>query len=110
MRHKDSEELREAQDGMPIPVEGCPGIYHCGYHSENSFGATSYLLVRGNGLGNIMMDCPRFNPKLAKNIEALGGVEHIVLSHMCESDLHTAACSLPSRGCAVCTVRSVGSG
>ena len=66
---------------MPIPVPECPGVYHCGFHSEKSYGATSYLIKREEG--NIMMDCPRFNPKLAKNIEALGGVSTIVLSHMC---------------------------
>jgi hypothetical protein len=82
MRHKDGEELRAAQAGMPIPVENCPGIYHCGFHSEKSFGATSYI-VQTAAHGNIMVDCPRFNPKLAKNIEALGGVNLIVLSHMC---------------------------
>ena len=53
MRHKDGAELREAQGGMPIPVAECPGVYHCGFHSEKSFGATSYVIVREEG--NIMM-------------------------------------------------------
>ena len=83
MRHNDSSELQEAQAGMPIPVPECPGVYHCGFHSEKSFGATSYVIVRDGGKSNIMMDCPRYNPKLAKNIEAMGGIKYIVLSHMC---------------------------
>jgi hypothetical protein len=83
MRHKAADELREALDGMPIPVPECPGVYRCGFHSEKSFAATSYLIVRDGGAGNIMMDCPRFSPKLARNIEALGGVSTIVFSHMC---------------------------
>ena len=66
---------------MPLPVPECPGVFHCGFHSEKSFGATSYLLQRAEG--NILMDAPRFNPMLAKRIEALGGVSTIVLSHMC---------------------------
>lgn len=83
MRNKDSSELREAQEGIPIPVPQCPGVYHCGFHSEKSFGATSYLIVRPEG--NIMMDTPRFTPVLAKKFEAIGGVATIVLSHMCAS-------------------------
>lgn len=73
-------ELKEAQDSIPIPVEGCPGVYHCGYHAESSFGATSYLIVRTEG--NIVMDSPRFNPKLAKQLDSLGGVKYMLLSHM----------------------------
>lgn len=68
---------------MPIPVPDCPGVYHCGFHSEKSFGATSYLIVRPEG--NILMDSPRFTPVLAKKFEAMGGVDTIVLSHMCAS-------------------------
>eukprot|EP00892_Ulva_mutabilis_P002630 jgi/Ulvmu1/12368/UM009_0014.1 len=80
MRSRDKEELQEARDGMPIPVPDCPGVYHLGFHSEKSFGATSYIIVRPEG--NVMMDTPRFNPLLAKSLEALGGVNTIVLSHI----------------------------
>lgn len=80
MQHSDKDEVKEAQDGMPIPVPECPGVYHCGFHSEKSFGATSYLIVRKDG--NILMDAPRFNPLLAKKIAALGGVKHMILSHI----------------------------
>lgn len=81
MRHKDGAELKEAQRRMPIAVPQCPGVFHCGFHHEASFGATSYLVQRAEG--NILMDSPRFNPLLAKRIEELGGVSVIVLSHMC---------------------------
>jgi hypothetical protein len=80
MRHNDKSELKEAREGIPIPVKGCQSVYHCGFHAENSFGATSYLITRPEG--NIMMDSPRFNGGLAKNIENMGGVKYIVLSHM----------------------------
>lgn len=30
------------------------GVYHCGYHSEKSYGASSYLIVRAEG--NILID------------------------------------------------------
>ena len=81
MRHKDSEELKEAQKGMPIPVPCCDGVYHCGFHAAKSFAATSYIIVRPEG--NILVDSPRYNALLAKKLEELGGVKYIFLSHMC---------------------------
>uniref|UniRef100_A0A7R9VJC2 Metallo-beta-lactamase domain-containing protein n=1 Tax=Chlamydomonas euryale TaxID=1486919 RepID=A0A7R9VJC2_9CHLO len=79
---RSREDLQAAQQGLPALVPGVPNVYHCGWHSEKSFGAASYLLVRpvSEG-GNIMFDSPRYNGVLAKNIEALGGVSTIILSH-----------------------------
>ncbi len=34
-----------------------PNVYHCGYHSEKSFAACSYLITRPGG--NVMVDTPR---------------------------------------------------
>lgn len=94
MRHTDSEELKEAQQGMPIPVPGCEGVYHCGFHSEKSFAATSYLITRPEG--NMMFDSPRYNPVLTKRFEELGGIKYIVLSHMCASSCSVFACVIMS--------------
>lgn len=81
---RDAGELRAAQDALPRPwptarPEG--GVYHCGWHSPDSYGGAGWLLVRGDGRGNVMVDAPRFNPVLAKRVEALGGVEYIFLTH-----------------------------
>ena len=92
-------DLRQAHKGFPIPVEGCPGVYHCGFHSEKSFSAASYLVVRP--AGNIMVDCPRYNPVLARQLEDLGGVQHILLSHMYVSPtscLFAKSCMLQAQG------------
>jgi len=75
----DPAELKAAQQGLPSPVPGCPGIYHCGWHSEKSYGGASYLIVRPEG--NILVDSPRFNPVLARQIKELGGVKWIFLTH-----------------------------
>ncbi len=61
------------------PDEIVPGVYHCGYHSEASFGAASYLLVRE--AGNVLVDSPRYNRPLARRLEALGGVSLMFLTH-----------------------------
>ena len=52
---------------MPIPVEGCPNVYHCGFSSKDSFGSTSYLIVRESG--NVLVDSPRFDKHLLKQIQ-----------------------------------------
>ncbi len=69
-------------DGRPEgdgAATGPQGVYHCGYHHEDSFGATSYLVVRP--AGNVLVDSPRFAAPLVKRIEALGGVRTLFLTH-----------------------------
>lgn len=72
-------EVKEIQDTFPLPVEGCPGVFHCGFHDEQSFGAASYLLTRPEG--NILVDIPRYNPILVRKLRAMGGFKWIFLSH-----------------------------
>jgi glyoxylase-like metal-dependent hydrolase (beta-lactamase superfamily II)/ferredoxin len=62
-----------------FPEELAPGVFHCGYHSEKSFGAASYLIVRPKG--NVLVDSPRFAAPLVKRIEKLGGVSLMFLTH-----------------------------
>jgi glyoxylase-like metal-dependent hydrolase (beta-lactamase superfamily II) len=54
-------------------------VYYCGWASRRSFGASSDLIVRP--AGNVLIDSPRVNAPLARQIEALGGLAAIVLSH-----------------------------
>lgn len=74
-------DIKEAHKSFPIPVdaEEIPGVYHCGYHSELSFAATSYFITRPDG--NILVDSPRYSEVLAKQLEALGGVRYMFLTH-----------------------------
>lgn len=62
---------------FPILIED--NVYHCGYHSPKSFGATSYFIKRK--AGNILVDSPRFTKSLVKRLEELGGIKYIFLSH-----------------------------
>jgi glyoxylase-like metal-dependent hydrolase (beta-lactamase superfamily II)/ferredoxin len=55
------------------------GVYFCGFASESSYGASSYLIVRPEG--NVLVDSPRFARPLAKRIADLGGVEMMFLTH-----------------------------
>jgi len=54
-------------------------VHFCGYASESSYGASSYLIVRPEG--NVLIDSPRFATPLVKSIEKLGGVRLMFLTH-----------------------------
>ncbi|HEY9876914.1 MAG TPA: MBL fold metallo-hydrolase [Leptolyngbyaceae cyanobacterium] len=62
-----------------FPIEITEGVYHCGYHSEDSYGAASYLITRPDG--NVLVDSPRYTPPLVKQLEAMGGVRYLYLTH-----------------------------
>jgi glyoxylase-like metal-dependent hydrolase (beta-lactamase superfamily II)/ferredoxin len=70
-------DLPAAAAAFPLPLTDA--VYFCGYTSEKSFGAWSYLIRRPGG--NVLVDSPRAAEPLLKNLEALGGVSTMVLSH-----------------------------
>jgi ferredoxin len=69
--------IKTAQASFPILIDD--NIYHCGYHSEKSYAATSYLIQRPEG--NVLVDSPRFSPPLVKQLEAMGGIRYLYLTH-----------------------------
>ena len=70
-------DIKEVQQTFPIVVDN--NVYHCGYHSESSFGAACYFIQRSEG--NILIDSPRFTPPLVKRLEKLGGIKYLYLTH-----------------------------
>lgn len=54
-------------------------VWFCGFASESSFGASSYLIAREEG--NVLIDSPRFAIPLVRRIEKMGGVRLIFLTH-----------------------------
>lgn len=71
-------DFKKAHSSFPDPIEA--NIYHCGYHSRKSYGATSYLIVREEG--NVLVDSPRFTPSLVSRFETMGGIRTLFLSHI----------------------------
>jgi glyoxylase-like metal-dependent hydrolase (beta-lactamase superfamily II)/ferredoxin len=71
------EDITQAHASLPILI--ADNVYHCGYHSEKSYAAASYLIQHPDG--NILIDSPRFTPPLVKQIEAMGGVKYMYLTH-----------------------------
>jgi glyoxylase-like metal-dependent hydrolase (beta-lactamase superfamily II)/ferredoxin len=61
------------------PAELTDGVHYCGYNAEASYGANAFLAVRPEG--NLLVDSPRFTRQLARPIEALGGIDHVLLTH-----------------------------
>ena len=71
---------REGVEAFPEHIAS--SVYFCGFTSESSFGAWSYLIVRAaSDGGNILVDSPRFTGPLVKQIERMGGIDQIFLTH-----------------------------
>ena len=67
-------------DAFPLLLDD--NVYFCGFTSESSFGAWSYLIARpASEGGNVLIDSPRFATQLLKRIEAMGGVSQMLLTH-----------------------------
>lgn len=65
--------------GPGLPLEIADHVFYLGYTSRDSFGATSYLIQRPEG--NILIDSPRFHPWLIKELDALGEIKFMLLTH-----------------------------
>jgi len=101
-------DARPGASAFPEPVDG--NVSFCGYTSERSFGAWSYLVERAEG--NVLVDSPRAAGPLLAEIERRGGVATMFLTHRddvadheafrrrfgCERVLHAADVSSVTRG------------
>lgn len=73
-------DARRGVEAFPDRVD--ENVYFCGFTSEASFGAWSYLVVRPESEGgNVLVDSPRFTQPLCKKIEEMGGIATIFLTH-----------------------------
>ena len=70
-------DMHRALAAYPERIED--DVYRCGFTSESSFGAFSYLIRRDSG--NVLIDSPRFVGPIVKNINAIGGVRRMLLTH-----------------------------
>src|SRR5262249_12101338 len=68
---------KEAVAAYPELIDD--NVYFCGFASESSYGASSYLIVRPEG--NVLIDSPRFVVPLVRRIEELGGLTMMFLTH-----------------------------
>lgn len=76
----DRHDARVGIDAFPLAI--AENVYFCGFTAESSFGAWSYLIVRPEHEGgNVLIDSPRFATQLIKQIEKMGGVGRMLLTH-----------------------------
>lgn len=62
---------------FPYPLSD--KVLALGHNALSSFGAHSFLVQWPDG--NLMIDSPRYNRKLAESVDSLGGIAHILLTH-----------------------------
>ena len=82
----DKTDLSAAASAFPVLLT--EDVSFCGYTSEKSFGAWSYLIRRP--AGNVLVDSPRAAEPLMKRLESLGGLAMLVLSHQDDVADHAA--------------------
>jgi glyoxylase-like metal-dependent hydrolase (beta-lactamase superfamily II)/ferredoxin len=68
---------KAVMEDFPLLLE--EPVYYCGYNSPKSYGGNSYF-VR-HAAGNWLIDSPKFVTPLVQQLEALGGIAHIFLTH-----------------------------
>ena len=73
----EKQNMAGATAAFPERIAG--EVYHCGFHSEKSYGAASYFIRRPQG--NVLVDSPRFARPLMKRLEDLGGISLLFLTH-----------------------------
>ncbi len=70
-------DMRAVIEAFPDRIHD--NVYHAGFHSESSFGATSYWIARESG--NVLVDSPRFTKPLVRRLEDIGGIALMFLTH-----------------------------
>jgi glyoxylase-like metal-dependent hydrolase (beta-lactamase superfamily II)/ferredoxin len=73
------DKLAAARAADEFPLELAPGVFYSGFNSEKSFGGNSYFVTHPDG--NWLIDSPRFVERLARRMEAMGGIRYIFLTH-----------------------------
>ncbi len=74
---RDKALLQDAMASFPLPVDR--DVFSCGFNSEKSFGANSYVIRHPDG--NWLIDSPRYMRQLVQAFERMGGIRYIVLTH-----------------------------
>jgi glyoxylase-like metal-dependent hydrolase (beta-lactamase superfamily II)/ferredoxin len=71
------DDVKAVMKDFPLVVE--EPVFYCGYNSPKSYGGNSYF-VR-HPAGNWLIDSPKFVTPLVRQLETLGGIANIFLTH-----------------------------
>lgn len=69
--------VKAVMSDFPLVIE--EPVYYCGYNSPKSYGGNSYFIR--HPAGNWLIDSPKFSQPIVQQLEMLGGIEHIFLTH-----------------------------
>jgi glyoxylase-like metal-dependent hydrolase (beta-lactamase superfamily II)/ferredoxin len=72
------DDVKAVMKDFPLVIE--EPVFYCGYNSPKSYGGNSYF-VRDAAAGNWLIDSPKFVAPIVQQLEALGGISHIFLTH-----------------------------
>lgn len=76
-RHLGNDDVKAVMKDFPLLIE--EPVYYCGYNSPKSYGGNSYFIR--HPAGNWLIDSPKFVTPLVQQLETLGGIAHIFLTH-----------------------------
>lgn len=62
-----------------FPMQVAPGVFLCGHNDLRSFGAHAWLVPQARD--PFLVDAPHWNRTLARAIEDVGGIDHVLLTH-----------------------------
>jgi glyoxylase-like metal-dependent hydrolase (beta-lactamase superfamily II)/ferredoxin len=68
---------KSVMQDFPLLIES--PVYYCGFNSRKSYGGNSYLIRHPNG--NWLVDSPKYLPQFVRQLESLGGIANIFLTH-----------------------------
>jgi glyoxylase-like metal-dependent hydrolase (beta-lactamase superfamily II)/ferredoxin len=71
------DDVKAVMKDFPVVIE--EPVFYCGYNSPKSYGGNSYFIR--HAAGNWLIDSPKFVMPLVQQLEALGGISHIFLTH-----------------------------
>ena len=71
------DDVKAVMKDFPLLIE--EPVFYCGYNSPKSYGGNSYFIR--HPAGNWLIDSPKFVTPLVQQLEALGGIAHIFLTH-----------------------------
>src|SRR5581483_334573 len=72
-----SDDPKPAMNDFPLLIE--EPVFYCGYNSPKSYGGNSYFIRHPEG--NWLIDSPKFVSPLVRQLEAMGGIAFIFLTH-----------------------------
>jgi glyoxylase-like metal-dependent hydrolase (beta-lactamase superfamily II)/ferredoxin len=75
--YRGDDDVKAVMKDFPLLIE--EPVFYCGYNSPKSHGGNSSFLK--HAAGNWLIDSPKFVTPLVRQLEVLGGIAHIFLTH-----------------------------